>query len=997
MSRFAAFLLVAALPLSAQTRSVIVEFKHDGVTATAHRDFHERLRSDVRPDGIRHEYSRVFFGAAIRADANEIARIRALPYVASVHEDHTLHALAFDEHDVREAPRAAAIDLPTRGRGITIAIIDTGVDYHHPLIRAGYAGGYDFVNRDDDPLDDSGHGTHIAGIAATVAPEATIVAYKVLDANGTGSESDFLAALERAVADHVQVLNASLGFLEGTADHVLSRAVDNAVAAGIVAVVSAGNSGNSGVGTITTPATSRRAITVGALDAGGNDVAFFSSRGPTPGLLTFKPDIAAPGVNVVSAKLGGGTAAASGTSVSSPYVAGAAALLLSLHPDWTPDRVKSALVRSAAPAGGDAFARGGGKVDIVAAASATLEVSETGLSFGGNGALEGTRTESRRFTVANRGTQRQTLTLSAQSTPNGCAITINPPSLDLATGQSAEVTVQLASDAASMRPPSVAVVSGDIVAAGTSSFVVPWALVRGARATTRYEGLVENAVAFGDRFRNGVRIDDANFEFWVPSNVAQDYLILTGEEPPRLMTTEHRATDNDLVSFKASDATLTLDLQGHDRDGVRLADLPRVAGRSEQWVRLRMIGTGVNAFFNAVLTGASKILATPIPSRLKLETAEIYADVDAMRGYVVQHRPMTGLVASVALTNDPYVHARLLWPLGELTACYVFGDFARNALSPEGCVSRDAGAAPFDLYTTPEVSSERYVALLFARDGFETPPFRAFNGTIVATEEPTPAAAAYRIANEGEARVGAGPSFPLRFFGTGPVPNGPPPRGFTGPLGEILTNATATSYFTMRDANGAIVAKGALDTPSVSEPEIRPGYRLQVIASGLSVAGHNSRGQLDVQFADEADQIIAPTITSLQLLSSGGTPTDTLQRGEAATLRFAAADYVTQGSDIRARGVLAPHVSWRVAGTTDWHGLPLTETAIELTTRDTLKHLPSGSILSVDMRDATAIDNVAIDLRFEFEDVFGNKVAWTQEPAFVVGSPAKQTRRRSSS
>jgi subtilisin family serine protease len=1023
-------------PLSAQVRTVIVEFRgtplalaQGEVSAAANRNTHARFRSDlarlspaIEADGVEREsrpaitreYSMTFFGAAVRADAEAIARIRALPYVAGVHDERAIEGHSIEAG--RGGTRASAINLPTRGKGITIAIMDSGIDYHHPALRHAYGGGYDFINDDDDPFDDNGHGTVVAGAAVGnsadvigVAPEATVVAYKVLKANLHGVDSAILAALERAAdpnqdgnpADHVHVLNISLGFLGGSPDDILARAVDNTVAAGVVAVVSAGNAGT--IGTIHTPATSRRAITVGSLDKAGNDVAFFSSRGPATGLLTFKPDIVAPGWDVVTSKRGGGTELASGTSLSAPYVSGAAALLLALHPDWTPERVKSALVQSATALPADAFARGAGKIDVVAAASTLLEVSETGLSFGGNGELTGTRTETRRFTIANRGTQRQTLALSATGSPGGCTVTVTPAALDLAAGQSAEVTVQLVTDNASMRPPSVAIIGGDIVVAGTSSLTIPWALVRGARAAATYDGagVIHSAVAFGDRFRSGVMIDDRSFEFWLPANLTQDFVMATGDGP-RLMTVERRITGDEVVSFKAADATLKIDLQDRDRDGTRLSELPRELGRREHFLRLRVTATGPNAFLQTAFAGARELLTTPVPSRLKIETAEVYVDVEGMRGYAVQHKPMNGIAANVTLTNEPYVHARLRWPAspakpGTFTACYVLGDVTRNTFATEGCVNRsgDTSDLRFDLYTTPELNPDRYLALLFAGNGFETPPMRAANGAIVATAEATPSAATYRIAHEADVRVGGGPHFPTRFFGTGSIPatSVDPPRGFTGPLGEILFGATAGSSFVMRDASGAIVARGPLDAMSLSEPAVQPGHRLQVIAANLHVAGRLSRGQLDVLFGNEPDGLVAPTITSLQLLSAAGTPADILQRGEAATLRFAVADYVDQGSDVRARAVQA-RVSWRVAGTGEWRALPVTETGTEIGTRNTLKHLPSGSMMTADMRDATAVDNVAIDLRFEFEDVYGSQVTWTQEPAFIVGNPPLPPRRR---
>jgi subtilisin family serine protease len=215
------------------------------------------------------------------------------------------------------------------GEGTKVAVIDTGIDYTHPDLIANYKGGKDFVNKDDLPMDDNGHGTHVAGIIAAcnnndigvvgVAPNASLYAVKVLDATGSGYYSDIIAGIEWCIGK-VDIANMSLG---GTYDSPSLHAACDTAAEHILLVAAAGNSGNrAGRGdNVNYPARYDTVIAVAATDSSDNR-ASFSSTGPPL-------DIAAPGVSIYSTYKGGGYATMSGTSMAAPHVAGTLALLLS--------------------------------------------------------------------------------------------------------------------------------------------------------------------------------------------------------------------------------------------------------------------------------------------------------------------------------------------------------------------------------------------------------------------------------------------------------------------------------------------------------------------------------------------------------------------------------------------------------------------------------------------------------------------------------------------
>ena len=229
------------------------------------------------------------------------------------------------------------------GAGVKVAIIDTGINYTHPELAAVYKGGYDFVNNDADPMDDNGHGTHVAGIIAAadngvgvvgIAPNVELYAIKVMDANGSGSWSVILAGLDWAVANGVQITNNSYGGQDYSS--IVEAAFQNAWNNGILSIAAAGNSGgDSTKDTTLYPARYNSVMAVAATDT--NKVrTSFSSTGPAT-------EISAPGLNINSTWLGGGYKVLSGTSMASPHVVGVAALVKSAHPDWDNKTIRGQL------------------------------------------------------------------------------------------------------------------------------------------------------------------------------------------------------------------------------------------------------------------------------------------------------------------------------------------------------------------------------------------------------------------------------------------------------------------------------------------------------------------------------------------------------------------------------------------------------------------------------------------------------------------------------
>ncbi|MFD2764297.1 S8 family peptidase [Micromonospora eburnea] len=311
-------------------------------------------------------------------------RVRATAAPAPTRREQTTGGL---DRNLTQIAAPTAWRSGVTGAGTRVAVLDTGADFTHPDLVGQVVERADFSTPDGDAVDRMGHGTHVAAtIAGTgaaaggerrgVAPGAKLLVGKVLDDDGFGTESQVIAGMEWAAA-RADVVNLSLGGdAPSDGSDPMSLTVDELTRQhGTLFVVAAGNDGPTD-GWIAAPAAASTALTVGAVDP--NDaLADFSSRGPLVNTRAAKPELVAPGVGIVAARATGtlmGNALdarytmASGTSMATPHVAGAAALLAQRHPDWRPDQLKAALVGAADPlAGADSYAVGAGRLNAARA------------------------------------------------------------------------------------------------------------------------------------------------------------------------------------------------------------------------------------------------------------------------------------------------------------------------------------------------------------------------------------------------------------------------------------------------------------------------------------------------------------------------------------------------------------------------------------------------------------------------------------------------------
>ncbi|WP_116023309.1 S8 family serine peptidase [Thermomonospora umbrina] len=353
------------------------------------------------------------------------------------------------------------------GKGTTVAVLDTGYAAAHPDLASVVTKSRGFTNGGpDDVRDTHGHGTHVASTIAGsgkasrgryrgVAPDARLAVGKVLGDAGFGQDSWIMAGMEwAATTAGAKVVNLSLGGTDGPGVDPMERAVDTlSEQTGALFVIAAGNEGELGDRTVSSPGSADTALTVGAVD-GKNALAAFSSRGPRVGDGALKPDITGPGVTITAAKAktgGPSYVVMSGTSMASPHVAGAAAILAQRHPRWSGQRLKSALMNSAQPsAAGSPFAQGTGRVDI--ARAVTQEVTADTGSVSAYLRWPDHAPVTHTVTYTNAGTAPVTLKLTAtgERLGGGAApkdmFTVGKPEVTVPAGGTAQVPLRISAE-----------------------------------------------------------------------------------------------------------------------------------------------------------------------------------------------------------------------------------------------------------------------------------------------------------------------------------------------------------------------------------------------------------------------------------------------------------------------------------------------------------------------------------------------------------------------
>ncbi|ROQ76912.1 subtilisin family serine protease [Streptomyces sp. CEV 2-1] len=423
------------------------------------------------------------------------------------------------------------------GKGTKVAVLDTGADAEHPDLKGRITGSENFT--DSDTTDDrQGHGTHtlstVGGSGAAsdgkkkgVAPGADLLVGKVLNDSGSGDSSWIIAGMQWAVDQKADVVSMSLGSPTPTdcTDPMSLAAEEFGKSKDTLFVIAAGNAGPT-LNTVSSPGCAPSVLTVGAVDR-DDSTAQFSSRGPAIVSHTLKPEIAAPGVAISAAAAGGRGVYAyrsmSGTSMATPHVAGAAAIVKERHPDWTAQQIKAALVSSAkSDIPGDVRETGGGRLDVKAAIDTTV----TGAPAVQGGTFNWPQDKSDRTTVqvpyTNTGTKPVKLSLKVQGVTgnDGSAVrssvaALGANSVTVPAGGTAQVPLRL-DPAAHLQDSQYGDVTGRVLATATGGVKVstPFSLYVGAETVTLRVKLIDRTgrPAAGSSSLDLIGTDDASGE-----------------------------------------------------------------------------------------------------------------------------------------------------------------------------------------------------------------------------------------------------------------------------------------------------------------------------------------------------------------------------------------------------------------------------------------------------------------------------------------------------
>mgnify|MGYP001268931624 CR=1 FL=1 len=978
------------------------------------------------------EFYKIFCGAAFSVPRAILSGISSLPYVKRVLMDKK-YSVNYGNNISYISADSVWKAYSNQGDSIKIAIIDSGIDYTHPDLGMGFGqgfkvyGGYDYVNKDDDPMDDNGHGTHVAGIVAAdgsivkgVAPKAFLYAIKVIDKNGYGYEDKIISGIERAADpnndgsydDKVDIANMSLGAY-GDPNDALSTAVNNAVDLGIVFCISAGNDRN--YKTINSPGCAEKAITVGSCDTLGN-ISDFSSRGPTNEVFSIKPDILAPGSNIYSTYLNKSYSILSGTSMASPHVAGVCALIKRQHKDWSPEMIKSAITTTAKDINYDVMAQGSGIVNAFKAINAPILTIPSSLSFGLDDNSKDVWIKTDTLIVINKSNKQQNYLSSINGCIPGTSIIANPASFSLTPGDSVQVIISLTVNNSITKDNANnnSSYSGNLsLTSAESNVSIPWAFAKTASITINFDVAGVSFMFVNENVRiNSSNLPNFNtflsksckfdlpqgkYDLWAQNSLADssnsDIIVLNRF----LYKKDVEVKNNSVFNIKFSDCIYDLNINSVDESGKAMttySDLTKcfILMNTDDTTGLKMFWYSNNTI---------KFKSSLLPDNISIHAFQFMKSQNRLKKLMVlQFPPVKGLSNDIAFTNKAtdYLEQNI-----DLNLCPFSSKFGANFQVVTSCIDQNKTVSEkknvtlskqadyYDVITTMNWQGKLYMIpppsknvnmgidlntnVFGVNNWFDINPiyiiadtFRLcyddYDNGITYYSHPSP--------NKGTITLGDGVIFPnsqYRIFRNG---NDFYFNGYTYPFygqsGEFRFGDLNYATFSFRSSNNAIIDSGLINKTSgyiISKGK----YIFTVYNNHYTVGGYFGKSTYAISFNTDINYPI-PYISNLQILDCLSNPTNKLDPNDKAEIKISTTDL--DDGKLNSSGNIDVYI--KKSDQTEWAKIKMTKSDIT-----------NGNFL-FKTSDLHSFDKAYVDMKLIVQNSEGTKIEYLLQPAFTVGT-----------
>jgi Subtilase family/Secretion system C-terminal sorting domain len=996
-----------------------IQSKFNNDIAKLCNSIQNQLNIKINEPQINGIYYKIFFGAALTIPRAIVPAIESLDYVKEVHMDKVYTTNLMESVHLIEAD-SVWIVYGNKGDSVKVAILDSGIDYMHSALGKGFGpgfkviGGYDFVNKDNDPMDDNGHGTHVAGIVAAntdsikgVAPNALLLAYKVLDASGSGSESNIISGIERVVDPNndgnydnkADIANMSLGGA-GDPNDALSTAVNNAVKIGVVFCIAAGNSGT--YGTIGSPGCASDAITVGSTDK-SNFLSYFSSKGPTSDVYSIKPDILAPGSNIKSTYLNDSYKILSGTSMASPHIAGVCALIKKQHKDWTPAMIKSAIMSTGKDINLDVMMQGCGIVNAFKSVTAQTITIPSSLSFGLDDQNESSWIITDTLLVINKSGSINNYSVDIEGLFSGISFSANPNNFSLNPDDTTRVILQLSVDNYVVQDnlPALPFYGGKIkIITGEAEVSVPWAFTKTSFLTLNFDSPNISFSIWGKNYglyNNLLPIFDGLSKSWkmaIPAGKYDIWAINYDYNNADLLGLRFQYKEgidvekSVVVNINFSESIYDIEFKGVDETGNDFNKLNNIQNSIIFKDTISTIGSGIGTtgFNNNVYLKSSTL-----PDHISIIAAQFQEEqIPPNRMRLIQYPYIYGISKDIAFSNKPSdflkqsINLNLRPDKPSQSAGFGFGDKYGGGYNDVGIIKARYWSGT--LYMTRPYTKD-YGYGIYLNTDFDDPDMFGSNSWFnispifidadsfkIQKPDFFGNSSYFSSPNKGTLNLGDGAVIPLNNNLIGFFENKFTYTNyslFLGQFGEQRNLDMKYVSFVFTTSAGVLVDSGYFN--SGKRYYLDPGnYKFILMDNHFTVNSKYGKATLSSEFALDQNYYSIPEITNLQILNCLGNPVSKLDPKETGQV------YVTFRDNIKNPGDKAGVASIFIKSSlgSNWDELK----SVGIQSRGNYQYMFSFNASGLDK-----YDKAAVDMKIVIQNLYGNKTEYLLEPAFIVG------------